>query len=281
MKRWFKAKGRITLSKKRGGRKRRSLGARVRRQQARGRAAAVRMRRRLGVEQRERRYNFSLRAVNNTKDNGVTFPVDSNVIMITPNAVTMPIDQGVGQGQRIGNRIKLTYASLRAIFLPINEGTANQTLPVIIRCMFMYDKRNPTSVPTPGQNGDFFQNGNSASGFDGTMNDLLRPINTDRYAVFNLRSFKVGWATTYGMGSGDPAQAYSANNEFKLMGIYKKNYMKHIVKNLRYDDNELEPASRGLWFFYYAVPISPNATALFNNNAARLTLQWMVKWTDV
>lgn len=261
-----------------------NLTAALRLRNIRRKRATARLRRRLGVEAKTKRYSVAMSVMNNTKDDGVNFPVDSNVKMVTPNSTTFAISQGTGQGDRLGNKIKIVDAKLRFCLLPIEyNGTTNQPLPVIIRTMFIYDKRFPTQTPTPGASGDFFQNGNSSAGFLGTLEDITRPINTDRWAVFHVRDYKVGWSTMSGMTGANSNIAYAANNDFKMMVKRTVNYTKHIVHNLRFDDLETDPAERGLWFFMYAVPATGNTAdaAVFNKNAARYTLEWEMKWTDL
>lgn len=257
-----------------------SLTAALRLHRIRKRKRVRKMRRDLGVETKTKRYTLNT-VVNNTVSSGGLYPVDANMINLMPNGTTLSISQGTGQGDRLGNKIKITNARLRFTLLPIAyDGVNNQPLPVIVRTMFMYDKKNPNTAPTPGANGDFFQNGDSSAGFAGDISDLIRPVNTDRYVVKHVKDYKIGWANYSGVTGADPAQAYYANNDFKMMVKKSVNYNKFIVHNLKYDDTDADQQWRGLWFFYYAVVVSPITTATYNKNAARLYINNDVFWTD-
>lgn len=233
--------------------------------------------RKLKFEQKEKRYSQNT-LINNTNSGGNA--CDSNVYNLMPNATTLAISQGTGQGDRIGNKIKITRAILRFNLMPVQDSVNNQSVPVIVRTMFIYDKLNPTAAPTPNANGDFFQNGNSTGDFAGDLTDLTRPINTDRYCVHHVRDYKVGWSS-YAAGAGaDPAQQYYMNNDFKMLVKRTVNYNKYIVHNLTYNDTNNAPINRGLWFFCYAVICSPITTPTLNYNMSRIIFNYELKYTD-
>lgn len=257
-----------------------SLSAALRLRNIRRKRATSRLRRRLGVEKKEKRYTLSPSQPITSTVVGAT--IDTNVRALCPNPTTLTISQGTGQGDRLGNKIKLTDAYLTFSLMPepYNGLSTNQPFPCMVRVMMMYDKRNPTTAPTPGSNGDFFQNGNSVSGFTGTLQDFLMPINEDRYCVKWKRDYKIGWSVYQGVTGADPAQAYYANNDFKMLVKRKISYIKHLPKNWRFDDGDVDIQTRGLWWFAYAVICSPNTTSI-NANLVRLNYTFELKWTDL
>lgn len=182
----------------------------------------------------------------------------TNVISIAPNPTTLTIQQGVGQAQRIGNRIKIKNAYVSGTIFPsAYDGTANPLpQPTQVIMWILYDKSAPTESPDP--TADFFQKGNTVTGMDGTLQDLYSPINTDKYRVFTKRIFKIGYAGVTGTGN-YPEHEYFMNNDFKLNVNFKINITKYLIKRVKYVDTALNPTTRGLWLMLE--PVASNGSS--------------------
>jgi len=261
-------------------RRRGTKSSKMRASSIRARRFAVAVKRVVGTEIKEKRYTNELTAINNTKPSGGAWPVDSNIYNMMPNATTMLISQGTGQGDRVGNKVKIVRNTLRFALTPTDNGATDQSVPCIVRTMFIYDRRNPTTAPTPAANGDFFQNGNGTSGFNGNLSDLTRPYNTDRYVVKRVRDYKVGWSASVGVTGADPEQAYYANNDFKMLCRGRVDMMPYCVKRCVFNDTSGTQQWRGLWFFVYAVVATPHTAAIANTNLASLSFNWDIRWDD-
>lgn len=111
----------------------------------------------------------------------INFP--DNVIPLGPNAVGPTITQGTGQGQRIGNVIKIKKAILKGVLNPTPQNaTTNPTpKPTLVRMVLCYDREDPNDAFVPGNT--MMQNGSSTNALLGLLSDMVRPYNTDRYRI--------------------------------------------------------------------------------------------------
>lgn len=180
----------------------------------------------------------------------INFP--DNVIPLGPNNVTLSLTQGTGQGQRIGNVVNTKKLIFKGSINPnpYNVTTNPTPRPLMVQFIFCYDREDPNDAFVPGST--FFQNGSSTTGFSGTLTDIWRPINEDRYRVFARKTFKLGFAD-YAGTTGNPTnqgahQAY-ANNDFKLSHIFSFDITKWYPKVVKYNDNLANPMTRNIYCF--------------------------------
>lgn len=237
---------------------------------ARNKAKVKKIRRMLGVENKEIISSVTVNVPGNSTTS-TTYTPDDAVLRVDPNSSTCNIIQGVAENQRIGNKIKLTYGTLKCVFSP--RPNAN---PQILRVICFYDKRDPTVEPTPFANGDFFEaNAVGGTTWSGGLDDMYNEVNRDRYHVFWEKTYKVGFADYAGAAVGDPAYAYQTNNDFKM--FIKRTYplAKTCRKALNYKDTDVTPNWRGCWIIAFSVAASGSA-----NTANQQTLNWraQIRW---
>lgn len=177
----------------------------------------------------------------------------STIIPVSPYPGYISIQQGTGQGERIGNRIKIKYASIKGtIFAYRYDLTVNPVpQPSLVYMWIFYDRSDPSVLPDP--QADFYQNGNSTAAMSGDLRDGSQYINTDRYRVLTKRTFKIGYSQNTGTGT-TPAQANFSNNDYKLTQNFNINLTKYLVKNVKYIDNNTTPTTRGLYCMIECVP---------------------------
>ena len=173
-------------------------------------------------------------------------------VCVEPTAIVIP--QGTGQGQRIGNKIKIKKFHFKGTLCPgVYDATFNvQPVPMQLKMWIFYDKKNPTEVPNPTVSNDFFQNGSSSSGFSNDLIDMWRPVNSDRYRVLASRVFKLGAASNTGTGSSATLQ-YTANNDFKYNCNFSFDLAKYMPKIVQFEDTSTVPSSRGLYCMFQYV----------------------------
>jgi len=195
---------------------------------------------------------------------GLVGPADSgtfvttNIIPLGPDPASLVISQGTGQGERIGNKIKVKKLSIKGQIVPreYNAIFNNPTMPLQVKVWIFYDRTDPTAVPSPMSN--FFQNGNTTKGFNNDLVDLWSPVNTDRYRILTTRSFKLGQANYEGSGSSNTVNGvnqYFANNDFKMNCNFNISLTKYYPKYCKFDDGLATPTTRGLfmmWSYAYA-----------------------------
>lgn len=186
---------------------------------------------------------------------------DANIIPCYCAPSYLAISQGTGQGNRIGNSIKIKKLKVSGILFPRPySSTVNPTpAPVQIKFWFFYNKEQPNSVPTPATSADFFQFGSTAIGFQNEFFDHTMPINTDKYRVLTTRTVKLGYASYNGTGSA-PNQGGFSNNDFRLNAKLDVDLTKYCVKNCKFRDNNTLPTTRGIYMM--AQPIFADGSAM-------------------
>lgn len=166
----------------------------------------------------------------------------TNVRAIGPPS--MVVSQGTGQGERIGNRIKVTKMLFKGVLVPLAYDVSSNPLPQPqqIRMVFFYEKSTPTSTPAP--RGNFLQLGSTTVALQNDLIDMQAQFNTDRYRILGTRNFKLGFAKYDGTGA-DPANQGYGNNDYKLNCNFSVDITKMIPKNAVYDDASCQ--TRNLW----------------------------------
>lgn len=205
---------------------------------------------------------------------------DANIIPCYPAPGYLAINNATGQGNRVGNSIKIKNLSIKGTVFsrPYNSVSNPTPSPVQIKFWFFYDKTAPSSVPTPATSADFFQFGNSALGFQNEFFDHKMPINTDRYRVLTTRTVKVGYSSYTGTGA-QPQSGNFNNNDFRLNANLSVNLTKHCIKNCKFRDNNALPTSRGIYMV--CQPIYADGSAMASSTIpARMEYMMSVVYED-
>lgn len=206
---------------------------------------------------------------------------DDQVVQISPCATALTISQGTGQGSRVGNSIKIKRCMFKGTLVPIAyDATVNPTpTPLQVKMFLFYDKlAAPNDAITPKASNDFFQNGNSSTGFHNDLVDMWSPVNADRYKVFYTKIFKLGYAEYAGTGVNVAQQGF-ANNDFKFNQNFNIDITKYMVKHLKYKDNSSDPSTRSLycmWLPSYATGATIGSTI----NCAGVQYMLDIKYED-
>lgn len=181
------------------------------------------------IENKQVRLNVTNR-IGSWPPNYVNF---ANRNIIDTSVILRNIGQGSGQGQRIGNHIKLKNMSFQMTLFP----APSYTKPVMVKMWVVSDRWNPSqsgvqdiedslnnSLSQPGAT--FFENGNTTSGLLGNLFDLSMPVNKDRFRLFKVKTFKLGVNNLTGFH----------NNDYKLNFRYRLNLTKYMNKIVKYQD---------------------------------------------
>lgn len=151
------------------------------------------------------------------------------------------VTQGVGEGQRVGNKIQLTNLSFKGfITIPENATGSNSHFgaPRYLK-MFIFRQRTTKDIPTDMS--DLFQNGNSDVAPSNQPQDMYVPFNKDKYIVYTSRTFKLGESQTI---IGTPL---NLNNDFALSKYFNINLTKYLPKTIMYNDAAVRPTNIGLY----------------------------------
>jgi len=203
----------------------------------------------------------------------------NSLFPVSPYPGYFGIAQGVGQADRVGNRITIKKATLNLMFqpLPYDLTFNSQPRPCFVKLYLFYDRLSPVNEPADLSN--FFQNGNTSTSPNtlGLPVDMLKKINNDRYKVVLQRTVKLGCASYTGTGTSAVNQSY-ANNDFSLCPIMKIDYTKHLVKTVKYNDTTAIPNTRAL--FCAMLIMSADGSTISTQRVARYTGFMQLEYTD-
>lgn len=104
------------------------------------------------------------------------------------------INQGTGDGSRIGNNVNFTSCKFRFLLTLKPVTSAGNACPQVVRLIFMYDRENQQYAPEPYQSSNFIDLNNSVANFSGNLTDTFYRYNTDRYRILGVKTYKVGYA---------------------------------------------------------------------------------------
>lgn len=202
-----------------------------------------------------------------------------NARPLTPASGFINIVQGIGQGDRIGNKCKTLKAMFRYTLNALPYDLTNNPLPTPSEVMiiFGYVKQTPTIVPTATNINNLFQNGNTSSAPQGDIGDLIQPINNDYWVIKKIVKHKIGTAAVEGTGSQANKQFF-ANNDYKFNVVRSLNITSMYPKSLVWNDVGTFIQNAGLFVMIQAVradgTVSPaTQTSVFFNYALDLTYE--------
>lgn len=207
----------------------------------------------------------------------------NNVLELGADGVNIAINQGTGQANRVGNRIRVKSLWMKGVItpLPYDVTTNPNPRPVQLKMVIFYDRVDPMAMPNPFAGGAAgpFQGGGATNAFQNDLVDMVLPFNTDRYRIFATRTFKLGYSQYAGTAASAANQtAYQAysNNDYRHNYQIAINLTKFYPKNLRFNDNNAIPTNRGLFvMFYYANADGSQA----GNGWAQVGFQYMQSLT--
>lgn len=197
----------------------------------------------------------------------------SNIWTLGPSPA-MPISQGTGVGNRIGNRITTRRLTVKGhiVPLPYNEFTNGVPQPYVVKLVMFYDKTSPTGMPNPTTN--FFQINNNNRGFTGDLVDMDWPVNVDRYRILATKTLKVGYSASNFTGYAPTYQAFQ-NNDFKMNGRFSFNLTKHFPKVVTFDENSSTSTSRPIFMMAF---FAAGSGTIVTNTQIPLQLSYMQEY---
>lgn len=178
---------------------------------------------------------------------------DLKVQTISPAPSSLIINQGVGQGERIGNTIKTRKLLLKYVIFPnAYQATINdQPLPQEVIIWIGYLRNNRMKVPDATDFANFFQNGSGTSPPYSNLWDVTLPVNMDLFHVCKTIRHKIGHSV-YSDYNGIKPSSYFSNNDFKLNASRTVDCTSYINKTLKFNDSSTV-ADTGLYMWMTAV----------------------------
>lgn len=166
----------------------------------------------------------------------------STVLNLT--TVLSNITQGTGQGNRIGNQIRVKSLRFQGYVNMIwSTSTFSQVnVPVYLK---MYIGRKAYDLNAPNDQSSMYVNGSTNLAPTNLPPDMYRRVNTDLFRVFATRLFKLGVAP----GTPTASTAQVPNNDFKLSQTFDVSLNKH-VNVVKYDDGSSAPTNCAFYVWF-------------------------------
>lgn len=179
---------------------------------------------------------------------------DFNAFPMAPQTGYWGIAQGVGQGSRIGNSIKLRKVTLSYVVrpLPYDVNTNPNPVPVEVQLMLGYVKSTPSYVPIGGDVAQLFQSGNTTQAPFSNLRDIIAPINTDYWTIKKRWTHKIGYSASNGTGGIAGAQ-YNSNNDFHMNAKKVIDITSYLPQTVKFNDATIGSTTRNLYLMFYAV----------------------------
>lgn len=148
------------------------------------------------------------------------------------------LEQGVGDGQRVGTKIDITKANLK--FILRRNNTTSSRYPLVFHIWIGYLRQNRNDVPDPFFV-NFYEDGTSTLPFNGTMLRTLRNVNKNLFTIHKHLEIKLGPSTS-------STSSYN-NNDFPIM-VKRTISLKPLLGKLTYgDDASSANFNKDLWMW--------------------------------
>lgn len=160
---------------------------------------------------------------------------------------------GDAQDNRTGNIIKTHKVMFKGVIYP-NPYSVTTNIPIPQEIVFWFISFRPQPAITVNPvDATFFQEGGSSAAPQGTVVDVIRSINKERYYVYGKKVMKIGYNWYSGTGQNVNAGNYS-NNDFNLNRKFAFDITKYCPKRVIFNDAiNNDPQSRALWCVWEAV----------------------------
>lgn len=157
------------------------------------------------------------------------------------------VPQGVGQSQRIGNKIKMKKWIIKGQITPNFPGFNFSENLYVGRSyqgyLTLFFGRRTDVGAVDGSLFQLLDNGSGSQAPAGSSTEMMLPINKEVYKVYWKKTFKMG--ASYASNS---SLNQSPNNDFNLTRTFGFDVCKHILKNriLQFNDTDQSPSDRDL-----------------------------------
>lgn len=205
--------------------------------------------------------------------------------LVTPGLMTFSLipytsmTQNVGQAGRIGNKIKTMKCLLKYVITPYPYSVTLNPNPRPHNVVIMIGKvKNAKALtPTAADFQSLFQFGAASAPPQGTLGDLVLPVNKDYFQVYKTIIHKVGFESFNNAGVAPNFQHY-ANNDYKLNIIGTVDCTKYCPSNVLFNDITANPTNDGLFCWVWSTPADGSAYAALTPNI--MTYNVMYSYED-
>nr|WAE42953.1 MAG: capsid protein [Cressdnaviricota sp.] len=147
--------------------------------------------------------------------------------------------QGVGEGDRIGDRIKVrsSHIVMNVWARAYNSSTNSLQKEQFVKIWIVKQKQlSQNTTITASDLNKFFQLGSSSTGMSNSLADITRDVNDNLFTVKYQRTYKIGFSALTPSNTVTQSGFIAPNNDFKLHHQFKIPVGKYMKKLLHYDD---------------------------------------------
>lgn len=211
-----------------------------------------------------------------------TLPNNFNTNNILDTSIAYQnIAQGVGEGQRVGNEIKLSQ--FRFSFILNYNVSVN--VPQFVRMWVLTYKFDPNNATTADvwsslnnsltTAANFFDNGNTANGMLGSLLDLVAPVNTDVMTIHKCKTYKIGAASAPSGGT------TTGNNDFKYAVKDYVDLLKYHAKTVKFNDTATISYNKKTFIVFECLGADGVVVPDTFGSRCQINYFYNVKWTDM
>lgn len=186
------------------------------------------------------------------------------------------IAQGTGQGNRVGNEIKVVRAKTSITLYPYSVSystTQGEPLDIMMYIVRFRNERGITPIQTIVE-GAFFQDGNNDIGLVGDLQDTVMACNNDIIVQSKRIIGKLGPS-----GYGAISAGQFLNNDYKYNLHYEIDTTKYLRKGYDFNDAENDPYNGATLLIFSPVP-PQNATEGSTHQTCYLTMRHQIYYKD-
>jgi len=168
-----------------------------------------------------------------------------DAVYIGPDTSSYQIAQGTGQGDRLGNVIKVKKCILKYYLCPIPQSDALNPIPQpqLVRVWIGNIRSNLAQKPDATTIAELYAGGNTSFPPNETVDDMMAPVNADKFIEKYTCVHKVGHSIyTDPSGTLKPFSFY-ANNDYSESTFATVDCTKFFKSKLYFNDNNLQTDS--------------------------------------
>jgi len=175
----------------------------------------------------------------------------NQIQVVSPYNSRLSIAQGTGQGDRIGNSIRVKSGHIKLYFSTQPYDATFNPIPQPNQILWFLFRINNSYVEGSALT-NFFQQGDAAATPNGSGSDLVYDVNKNLYTVVKSGVLKLGNSAYPGTGTNAGYQTF-ANNDYQLSHVLDIDYTPFIRKKLEFNDTTNTCTNECLQFAFWTV----------------------------
>ena len=160
---------------------------------------------------------------------------------------------GTSQYQRIGNKIKVTSATVRGYvnILPYNAVSNSLSTPVLVKIWVCSAKQlNTILIGSTDINNTFFDVSGASTGFQGSPLDMILFNNPEKWHIWGSRQFEIG--ATYASSAGPVGTSGYFDNS-NMTKQFEIDFTAGFKRSVLYEDATTSPTNLNFFLVFQTV----------------------------